>query len=505
MLVNTNFAPGQTVIVFDEPELEFGYDRTMDDPRHGLALFGPYDATAPSRPSMGYVTVGTPEGIEKFRSWAEEMNKPTVSAPNDNHKLWVPFPGFEASYGVPFPTSSIRSFTVNKDSIVKAATRGDPHERAYQAVQLYLNSLQRVSKLDENIGVCICVIPDVVWKNCRPRSNVSHPISPRISKKQKTQLRAGQMNLFYEHDVDQFWHSTDFRRQLKARSMEYGIPLQLVRESTLDSSTDPELQGRGLTTLSDRKWNLSTALYYKCGGKPWRLAGAREGVCYIGISFRRADNGKTACCAAQMFLDTGDGIVFIGESGPWYSPATKQFYLTRSAAASLLGGALETYEQLEGKELNEVFLHKRSFISQDEIAGFRDACPPNVRLTGVRVRSVGQKGVRLYRNGIMPVLRGTFWRMSRSSGFLWGSGFKHTIGTYDGWETPSPLRIDVQHGDAPIERVAQDILGLTKLNYNACRIGDSQPVTIGFSDKVGEILISNSRIEYRRPNFKFYI
>jgi len=68
-----------------------------------------------------------------------------------------------------------------------------------------------------------------------------------------------------------------------------------------------------------------------------------------------------------------------------------------------------------------------------------------------------------------------------------------------------PLRIDVQHGEAPIELVAQDILGLTKLNYNACRLGESQPVTIKFSDAVGEILISNPTVTEHRPNFKFSI
>ena len=105
----------------------------------------------------------------------------------------------------------------------------------------------------------------------------------------------------------------------------------------------------------------------------------------------------------------------------------------------------------------------------------------------------------------MPVFRGSFWKMSDSTGFLWGSGFAPRPATYRGWEVPVPMRIDIQHGDAPIERVAHDIFGLTKLNYNACQLGDSEPVTVGFSDAVGEILISNPTIEKRRPNFKFYI
>jgi hypothetical protein len=105
----------------------------------------------------------------------------------------------------------------------------------------------------------------------------------------------------------------------------------------------------------------------------------------------------------------------------------------------------------------------------------------------------------------MPVLRGTFWQVNERSGYLFGSGFKPRLCTYDGWETPVPLRIDVQYGDAPIETVARDILGLTKLNYNACRLGEAQPVTVGFSDAVGEILVLNPTVTERRANFKFYI
>ena len=105
----------------------------------------------------------------------------------------------------------------------------------------------------------------------------------------------------------------------------------------------------------------------------------------------------------------------------------------------------------------------------------------------------------------MPVLRGTFWRLTERSGYLFGAGFKPRIATYDGWETPVPMRIDIQHGEASIDQVAQDIFGLTKLNYNACRLGDAEPVTVKFSDAVGEILIANPTVEVRRPNFKFYI
>ena len=89
--------------------------------------------------------------------------------------------------------------------------------------------------------------------------------------------------------------------------------------------------------------------------------------------------------------------------------------------------------------------------------------------------------------------------------FSGAPGLSRELGPIGAPDVPVPLRLDVQHGDADIEQVGHDIMGLTKLNYNACRPGDRLPVTIGFSDKVGEILIGNSGLEAAHPQFKYYI
>lgn len=72
-------------------------------------------------------------------------------------------------------------------------------------------------------------------------------------------------------------------------------------------------------------------------------------------------------------------------------------------------------------------------------------------------------------------------------------------------EVPNPLVIDVCKGNADIETVLQDILALTKLNYNACIFGDGQPVTIRFADAVGEILTAGPILNQPPLPFKYYI
>ena len=65
----------------------------------------------------------------------------------------------------------------------------------------------------------------------------------------------------------------------------------------------------------------------------------------------------------------------------------------------------------------------------------------------------------------------------------------------------------IQHGEADMVQVATDILGLTKLNYNSCQLGESQPITVKYSDRIGEILLANPEVrrEQWRHNFKYYI
>lgn len=504
------------ISVLAEPTLEFRHGQRLVDPHAGLALFGPYDADMPAHPnSLAYGLIGTSEGINAFERWSPALNLPVVEngevstalADRKQQALWPSYPGFEATFDAVWHGRAAWTQAVDRDKLLHAARDRDANHRAYQVVGLYHDAIRIASERDEALSVIIGVVPDEVWFNCRPQSKVKdgHGSSVSVAARRKRQL---QPDLFGRYEPEEYDFSVDFRRQLKARAMEFDIPIQIIRESTVGGGQlNEDGPSRSMTPSQDRAWNLTTTLYYKAGGKPWRLATARPGVCYIGFAFRRTGDaaGRTACCAAQMFLDSGDGVVFRGEFGPWYSPDNKQCHLTRIAARDLMSGVLRAYSEQGGGNLSEIFLHSRSFIDEEEFAGYVDgANGTGAVVKGIRVRQEW-RGVKMFRWGKWPVLRGTFWQADERTGYLWTSGFKPNVLSYDGSEVPVPLRIDVQHGDADIEQVARDIMGLTKLNYNACKLGDALPVTIKFSDMVGEILVSNPTIGKPKTNFKFYI
>ena len=89
----------------------------------------------------------------------------------------------------------------------------------------------------------------------------------------------------------------------------------------------------------------------------------------------------------------------------------------------------------------------------------------------------------------MPVLRGTALRITDRRAFLWTKGFIPRLRTYPGWEVPNPLVVDVNKGNADLRTVMEDVMCLTKVNFNSCVFSDGLPVTLKFADAVGEILV----------------
>lgn len=493
-----------SLILLDEPDLEFSHGQSAASPHDGLTLFGPYDLERPHHPrSLSYGIVGTPEGVVAAQRFLGAIRSPLINEA-DHAQLWPHYPGFETIFGTKLPERATFAGVIDREQLELASRHKDPHQRSAGVVAQYMHALQANADRDERTDVVLCVVPDFIRSNCRPESHVKNAVGERLHASDKRAAKGGQSLLFHSVDPEIYNMSEDFRRQLKARVMSLNMPIQIIRESTLALQTPADMHARQLTRLSDRAWNLSVALYYKAGAKPWRIKTARRGVCYVGLAYRRQGRaGDTACCAAQLFVDSGDGVVFRGRFGPWWSAERREFHMTKEAATNLLEGVLQTYNETYKDPLEEIFFHCRSGLNDEEWSGLQRATPQGVNLVGVKVQS--EDGLRMMRDGRMPVMRGTFWEMNRYSGYLWATGYKPRLDTYDGTEIPVPLSLHVQRGNADIRQVARDIFGLTKLNYNACRFGESRPVTIGFSDAVGEILVSNRNVKNPKPHFRFYI
>jgi len=103
-------------------------------------------------------------------------------------------------------------------------------------------------------------------------------------------------------------------------------------------------------------------------------------------------------------------------------------------------------------------------------------------------------------------LRGTAYCEDDRAAYLWTKGFVPRLQTYPGRGVPNPLRIDIVRGDADLETVLNDVMALTKVNYNSCIFADGIPVTLRFAEAIGEILTAGPSTETIPPlPFKMYI
>lgn len=67
------------------------------------------------------------------------------------------------------------------------------------------------------------------------------------------------------------------------------------------------------------------------------------------------------------------------------------------------------------------------------------------------------------------------------------------------------MLVEINRGDGDLLQVMGDVMGLTKVNFNACIFADGLPVTLKFADVVGEILTAAPVPDLPPLPFLFYI
>lgn len=504
---------------FFEPPLEFAFGQKAAHPKDGLFLYGPHERSRRTQ-EIRVGIIGTKEGIKYFRAWGERIKKrvevpPPGKGEKANRLHLANFPGLEETLGITFNPDECSAYVLDIKDIDRASRILNLHEAVSKVVSLFVEKARKHLRNDERvIDVWVVVVPEIVFDRCRPGSKrAGLPMEKGdFSRKQKKKAILPLLSGIIDQDAeDIFEDAPDFHRQMKAEFLSIA-PTQLLRETTIAPDEFKNKAGYPLRKTQDAAtiaWNLATGLYYKTQPKPpWKLAEVRPGVCYLGLVYKNLPNDPNghACCAAQMFLSEGDGVVFRGANGPWKT-GDYEYHLKRDAAKQLLSTVLETYSESYDGPPRELFIHGQTYFNDEEWQAFVDAAPSTTNVVGVRIRTTGGE-TKLFRDGDYPVLRGTALLLDDRNAYLWTNGYVPQLDTYIGPETPNPLNITVlrSKNEMPdIKTVLSDIMGLTKINYNSCNFNDGLPVTVRFAKMVGDVLTMGSAKGAEKQPFKFYV
>lgn len=476
--------------VLREPDLEFAYGGRHTDPRHGIDFFGPADLLDAHIATIRVGIVGTQESIDGLTSWLERCGEGIAAKESHLGHLYVPFPGFnnDSTFRCVIETSKRLQRAIPKRHLDKLDGL-NPLKATQAAVDLYITELEA---LNEELTCDIVLV-------CRPDMLIDTGTKPANGKNADETPAPGPNTA----------GQGDFHSLLKAQSLRFRQPLQLIKRSTWDPNFR-EPKGAKVRRKQDDAtiaWNLHTALYYKAGGVPWRLPRitGEKTSCYVGVSFYSgSDAERMETSVAQVFNQRGDGVIVRGALAR-VSQDDRQPHLSEDDAHDLLDGALTRYRVEHSQNPARLVLHKTSSFTPAEDAGFQAAADKHHIPALELIWITRSDSARLFRRDEQPALRGTLLTLDSKRHALYTKGATPFYKVYNGPYIPRPIGLRLQSTESSPEALATEILALTKMNWNATNLDGADPITLRTAHRVGDILRHLGPDAAPQASYAFYM
>lgn len=474
----------------EEPSLQFGTDHHIC-PKSGIYTYNPFDVSQVRPEKITIGVIGKADSVDKILEWLESckthIDGKQSKTPHPN--LFMNFCGFNKTVGfkceIAYDDTYLRKLN-NSDfeNIIKEQTSLE--DIITEITSLYLNEIKFLSK-NKKPDVILCALSENFMKHimeAKPKNTGDD--DEEVPEKD-----------FDEEEVSK--KEQNFRRNLKAKAMQYNVPIQIIR----DRIAKPTAEMQDAATIA---WNFFTALYYKASGTPWALIrkDSAETTCYAGISFFKSrDKKSTQTSIAQIFNELGKGVILRGEEIV-LKKNDRTPHLDEQQAFNLLNQSLKEYYDAVKIYPKRLVLHKTSNFNQDEIYGFTQAAR-ELHINQIDLVSIQTSDIRLYRSGNYPPMRGTHFTMTDNHHVLYTRGSVPYYETYPGRYIPRAIEIKLAAYDESPNVICDEILALTKMNWNNTQFDRQMPITIECARNVGEILKYLGEDEQMQLKYSFYM
>ncbi len=467
--------------LLSEPVLQFNKGEHIC-PRYGIYSFDVSDIgnVRPDKIAVG--VIGLSDSISKIIDWMKRCRTQIDAKSSTLNNLFTNFPGFNRNIAfkseIVFDETYLRKINNSQFEEVKRESQ-DIDDLIIKSIDLYLAEIRFLSK-NKKPDVILCVLDEGFTKMVYGSKTTAKNIAEDEEEEEVSELEI------------------NFRRILKAKAMQYNIPIQIVR----DRIVKPTAEMQDEATIA---WNFFTALYYKASGTPWKLKKDNSGItCFAGISFYKSRDKKTTqTSVTQIFNEHGNGVILRGTPVE-ISKKDKQPHLNENQAYELLYNSLNEYYDAVKLYPQRLVIHKSSNYSDEEIAGFKKVAK-KMNINSMDLVTIMPTNFRLYREQGYPPLRGTLLSLDKNRHFLYTRGFVEYYGTYPGKYIPSPIEVRLFSYDESPEKICEEILYLTKMNWNNTQFDRKFPITIDCSRNVGEILKYLDNDQSPQIRYSFYM
>ena len=448
-------------LIVGEPQLRFGDRRAgggLDaHPMRGLVHHGPYDTDLVREERSSEVRIGVvaTSGAERPLATFLRQLPNSHAAVETKAEYLVQYPGFQQVFRLPLtlpaPTTpgwrTLPSLNLNPTQPLAS------QKTIIGAIEREIEAIRATSQAD----VIVIFVPQT-W---RPYERL---------------------------EIEHVRH--DLHDQVKAFCVQRGVSTQFLREETFAKAQQCEVL-----------WWLAQSLYVKTLRTPYVLATQDTRTVFVGIGYgMKADRneGGVVLGCSHLYDAAGQGLRYVLSRIDQPVWRNRNPYLTRDDAIRVGLQARQLFWDTYYSLPERVVLHKRTPFLDAEREGFSHALKgvpqlemltfeyePAWRFLAFNPRKQEVDG--------FPVRRGTVMPISDDRCLLWVHGGTTEVNEqgriyYQGKSRiPVPIRITRYLGHTPLEQLAAEVLGLSKMDWNSFDLYSQMPATLESSGAIARI------------------
>lgn len=293
----------------------------------------------------------------------------------------------------------------------------------------------------------------------------------------------------YETETETF----DLHDFVKAFCVQKGLASQFLEQHTFDLKQQCRIW-----------WWLSLALYVKAMRTPWVLDSLATDTAFVGIGHsidRHAERGSqiTLGCS-HLYNAQGEGLQYRLsqiESPIWIG---KNPHMSKDDAYRVGETIRQLFFEAHRKLPSRIALHKLTPFLRDERDGLREGLNgiANIDMVEINIEDAIRyvASVADQRGGLKqdtyPVRRGTVIKTSDFTALLWIHGATEALQGRRPYfqgkrRIPAPVLLRRHAGSTDLAVLAEEILGLSKMNWNSADLYSRLPATVDSSKQIAQL------------------
>lgn len=467
----------EPLLYFHNKENIAGQYATDYHPMRGLVNNLPYDYNNPhlfsSSINLGVICPSNMNS--QFYNFLTQINQKHVA--NENLDYLVDFPGFENIYKIPIIIPHPDS---DKWKGIDFKQKGDLLEDAKQLEALIWRNIKDIRETFSDDLTIVILIPGE-WEK-------------------------------YEH-IEWDEGVFDLHDNIKAAAASIRISTQFIEQETLSSSLKCQIY-----------WWLSLSFYVKSLRTPWVLSNTSSYTAYAGIGYsvkRKGTEHSIVIGCSHIYDSQGLGLKYrLAKIKDFHLDNKNNPFLTYDEAYYFGISILDLFQQGAEELPKRVVVHKRTDFTKEEIFGIVDSIKKagvaNVDLVTINFEKDKKFfSQRIQNNNLIPdnfpINRGTCIITNEYEALLWTHGIAPSVKGNNrkfylgGRSIPSPLNVKKFYGSSDILTLAQEILSLTKINWNSLDLYTKLPATIDSSNKIAKLGYLLNNFEGKTYDYRFFI